>query len=223
VGRLTWLPMYLDDGERLLHLGFSVRQASAFNGTFRVRTRSAIRSGLSAVWPLPADTGTFVADDGEQLNGEFAAVCGPVTLQADYLVNFVNRAQRSDGVDVGTVFFHGGYVQALYYLTGEHDRYNRKSAAFDRVIPLRDASRSGAACPLFCGGAWQLGVRYNHLDLNSDGIQGSVLNDVTAGVNWFLNPNMKLQWNYSATHRESGSGIGDGWIHGFGMRLAHDF
>jgi len=222
-GRLTWLPIYQDDGERLVHFGFSARQASSFNGTFRIRTRSAVRSGLSAVWPLPADTGTFPADDAEQLNGEFAAVYGPWTVQADYLVNLVNESVRADGVNVGTAFFHGGYVQVFYYLTGEHDNYNRKNAVFDRVIPHANVSRSGSLCPLFCGGAWQVGLRYNYLDLTSQGINGGVLNDVTAGINWFLNPNLKLQWNYSATHRESGSGIGDGWIHGFGMRLAQDF
>ena len=222
-GRVTWLPWYECHGEELLHLGFSVRQASAFNGNFRLRTRSAVRSGISSVWPVPADTGTFGADDGQQLNGELVGVYGPWTFQSEYMASFMNRVERPDGVDVGTAFFHGGYAQVLYYLTGEYDEYSRKSAAFERVVPHRIVTRSGGLCPLLCGGAWQVGLRYNYLDLTSDGIQGGVLHDVTAGLNWFFNPNMKLQWNYSATHRESGSGVGDGWIHGFGMRLAQDF
>jgi hypothetical protein len=34
---------------------------------------------------------------------------------------------------------------------------------------------------------------------------------------------MKVQWNYTSTHRATDLGAGDGWIHGFGIRLAHDF
>ena len=78
-------------------------------------------------------------------------------------------------------------------------------------------------------GAWQVGLRYNYLNLNDKGINGGVLNDITLGLNWFLNPNMKLQFNYSITDRHSpaspGQPIGqsDGTIQGFGMRLAMDF
>ena len=78
-------------------------------------------------------------------------------------------------------------------------------------------------------GAWQVGLRYNYLNLNDKGINGGVLNDITVGLNWFLNPNTKLQFNYSVTDRHSpaspGMPIGqsDGTIQGFGMRLAMDF
>ena len=74
-----------------------------------------------------------------------------------------------------------------------------------------------------------MGIRYNYLNLNDKGMNGGVLNDITLGLNWFLNPNMKLQFNYSVTDRHSpaspGMPIGqsDGTIQGFGMRLAMDF
>ena len=52
----------------------------------------------------------------------------------------------------------------------------------------------------------------------------SLLQEYVAGVNWFLNPNTKVQWNYVCTERDSAlDGGDDGLIHGFGMRLAHDF
>lgn len=222
-GRATYLPWYEDHGAELLHLGFSVRHSSGFNGAQRLRTRGPERSGLSAVWPLPADTGNFVCNNNELLNAELVGVYGPWTFQSEYLASFCNGVNRADGTDVGTAFFHGGYAQIFYFLTGEHDEYSRKAGVFERVVPHCNAQPSGALVPLFCGGAWQVGVRYNYLDLTNQGILGGVLNDVTAGLNWYLNPNMKIQWNYSATHRESGTGAGDGWIHGFGMRFAQDF
>lgn len=221
-GRLTFLPWYEDHGKELLHLGFSARQASTFNDSMRFRTRGPVRSGTSAVWALAADTGNISGDNQQWLNTELVAVNGSWTFQAEYLTSWVQSASSPTGVPVGTAFFHGGYAQVFYYLTGEHDEYSRKSAVFERVVPKQNAQPGRGLWPM-CGGAWQVGVRYNYLDLNDDAIRGGVLHDMTAGLNWFLNPNMKLQWNYSATHRESGSGTGDGWIHGFGMRLAHDF
>ena len=74
-------------------------------------------------------------------------------------------------------------------------------------------------------GAWQIGGRYNYLDLNDNGLDGGILHNFTGGLNWFFNPNMKLQFDYMATHRDAplAGNLGDGWIHGFGMRLASDF
>jgi phosphate-selective porin len=79
--------------------------------------------------------------------------------------------------------------------------------------------------PIFGRGAWQVGARYNYLDLNDDGIDGGILHNTTAGLNWFWNPNMKVQFNYIATYRDAPlpANAGDGWIHGWGVRVAHDF
>jgi phosphate-selective porin OprO/OprP len=55
------------------------------------------------------------------------------------------------------------------------------------------------------------------------GIPGAILHDITLGLNWFLNPNIKFQWNYTATYRDLANSSADGWIHGFGMRMAFDF
>ena len=47
------------------------------------------------------------------------------------------------------------------------------------------------------------------------------------GLNWFLNPNLKCQFNYSNTNRDvsatTGFPNGSGRIHGFGVRIAGDF
>ena len=75
--------------------------------------------------------------------------------------------------------------------------------------------------------AWQVGVRYNHLGLNDEGLNGGILDNLTAGLNWYWNPNMKWQFNYSATDRKvadvASVAAGSGTIHGFGTRLAFDF
>jgi phosphate-selective porin OprO/OprP len=71
-------------------------------------------------------------------------------------------------------------------------------------------------------GAWQAGVRYSWIDLTDKGLNGGTAQDLTFGLNWYLNPNLKIQWNYSVAERDL-DGPSDGYIHGFGMRTAFDF
>jgi phosphate-selective porin OprO/OprP len=237
-GRLTRLLWVTEDSRRLVHVGGSLRQATAVatnvgagsSSRFRsqtFRTRDAIRTGLSGNWPTPANI-TLFGDDEQTANVELAAVYGSWTFQAEYLVNALQDARLTGGGPIGTTaVYHGGYVQLLYFLTGESDEYDRQRGSFDRVHPnenfflLKDAN--GQSC--YGSGAWQVGARYNYLDLNDEGLNGGILHNGTFGLNCFLNPNMKIQFNYMLTYRDAplAGGVGDGMIHGWGMRLAHDF
>ena len=238
-GRMTRLLWWEDDGRQLLHVGLSLRQATAVSqnvgatatNEFRshqFRTRDAIRTGLSANWPTPANI-TLFGDDEQTANAELVMVHGSFTMQAEYLVNSLQDARLNPLDPLGnTAVYHGGYVQCLYFLTGESDHYNKKSGFFERVKPAENfffVKDSSGCNNCFGRGAWQIGARYNYLDLNDGALNGGVLQNVTVGLNWFLNPNMKVQWNYMATHRDAPlpGNTGDGLIQGFGMRLAHDF
>lgn len=226
VGRLTMLPWYEDEGRQVLHFGFSAKHADLDEGHIRIRARNSDRAGAIPAWPILADTrwdGIDIAgDDNNQLNGELAAVCGSWTLQTEYLASYITDASQNAIQDVGTLEYHGGYVQVLYFLTGEHDNYNKKTGVFERVIPNQNFLPCGDCRPGGIG-AWQVGVRYSHLDLNDQAIDGGKLDDLTVGLNWFLNPNMKVQANYTATHRQSATRLSDGSVQAIGMRFAHDF
>jgi phosphate-selective porin OprO and OprP len=231
-GRLTRLLVYKDEGEQLVHLGVSGRQASAIGQagvagrTVTYRTRDAVRSGLSAGWPTPAAI-TLFGDDTQWVNTEFVAVNGSWTFQSEYLVSGLQNASTSATGPGTNVTYHGGYAQVLYFLTGEHDEYSRKTGVFERVRPKSNFFKSDKCNGLSGCGAWQVGFRYNFLDLNDKNLNGGILDNYTAGLNWFWNPNMKWQFNYSATDRAvsqvAGREAGSGWIHGFGTRLAIDF
>ncbi|MBS0267128.1 MAG: hypothetical protein JSS02_34700 [Planctomycetes bacterium] len=224
-GRLTGLPWYVDEGNGLLHLGVSARQAGMDNGIWRYRTRASERAGLSQNWPLIADTDNITGVNQQWYNAEASMQLGSLMMVAEYLVDFVHDAARGNKPTVGTIMYQGGYVEVLYFLTGEKRDYNKKMGVWDRVIPaenafcLSDENKNW----LFGRGAWQIASRFNYLDLNDKGIDGGRLKDVTLGLNWFLNPHMKVQWNYSITDRQSINVANSGIFQGFGMRVAHDF
>ncbi len=149
-------------------------------------------------------------------------VLGSLTVQAEYTGQWLTNAIAANGVNQGTVFYHGGYVEALYFLTGEHQNYDKRDGVFGRTIPLRNYEwRRGETAQGF--GALQAGVRVSYLDLNDKAIQGGQIFDITAGLNWFLNPNAKFQFNYVAEYRSNTPGVPDGWINGLGARVAFDF
>jgi phosphate-selective porin OprO/OprP len=103
------------------------------------------------------------------------------------------------------------------------------------VIPNENAfwvkGRDGR---LFGRGAWQVGYRFNYLNLNNSGIYGGEMLGHTLGLNWFWNPNSKVQFNFDIMDRSSpsnqanltgnttGAGV-NGTIYGFGVRFAADF
>ena len=52
---------------------------------------------------------------------------------------------------------------------------------------------------------------------------GGILNSLTLGVNWFLNPNLKFQFNYDITYRSQVAQTDPAWINAGGVRMAFDF
>ncbi len=219
--RLTYLLWCEDDDRDLLHLGVagSIRQPD--NNRLRYRSRLALRNGPGSLNPVGADTGFFDTTRQDLLGGEIAWNRGPLSAQAEYMGGWnhdtIGNFGALAGVPLGTTFVYGWYAEALYFLTGEHRRYDHKHGAFTRILPNHNFDLHGGP------GAWQVGARYSLLNLTGDGLEGGILSDVTLGLNWFLNPNMKFQWNYVCTFRDSFRNNVDGTIHGFGMRLAHDF
>jgi phosphate-selective porin OprO/OprP len=212
-GRLTWLAWYEDDGCELLHLGIAATHRHLPEDEVRLRARPSVRTMPGSLEPSLADTGTIGGSTQDGMDLELAGVFGPWTLQSEYFFTFLHDAvfpnePPPQGVDRGTLFYQGAYVELLYFLTGEHRDYNRKSAVFDRVIPLRNFNIWDGECG--CG-AWQVGIRYGYLDLQNKGVNGATLNDIVLGLNWFLNPNTKVQWNLAFDLRGSTPPGSIGW------------
>jgi phosphate-selective porin len=60
-------------------------------------------------------------------------------------------------------------------------------------------------------------------DLQSHGLNGATLHDEVLGLNWFLNPHTKVQWNLEIDYRTATPSTGNGFTYIFGTRMAVDF
>jgi len=230
--RVTRLLVYDEPshGRYLWHVGTSLRIAGADEGEVRIRTRGNIRSGPPGVLnPIYADTGTMAAHMMNIVGLETAFVSGPLSVQAEFSGVQVTDAFQpysppQAAVDRGDVYFYGGYVEALWFLTGEHMNYSKERATFDRVTPFENFFLLSAPGGKVRGrGAWQLGARYDTIKLNDAGINGGILHGFTFGLNWYWNPNSKWQFNYDLTHRSHVKEVPSGFINGWGIRYAMDF
>src|SRR5262249_40334736 len=219
-GRLTCVPWFEDDGAQLIHLGIGARHGHLNDNSVQLRARPSVRTMPGVDEPSLADTGSITGTTMDTVDVELAGVWGPWTLQSEYAAGFVHDAVGSNQPAPGTLCYPGAYVEVLYFLTGETRAYNRADAVFDRVIPRRNFNIWSDE---FGWGAWQIGIRYGYFDLQNKGVNGATLNDIVLGLNWFLNPNAKLQWNLAIDHRESTPPGSSGWTYIFGSRVAIDF
>jgi phosphate-selective porin OprO and OprP len=214
-------------------------QSDFQQGSLRYRVRGNIRNGppgpLNSIY---ADTGLLGAEYQTLLTAEYASNWGPLQVQAEWTCTLVPRArsllnpsknagQQPFDTVVDNLFYQGAYCEVMYALTGEGRAYNRRQAVLDRFIPRNNFFRVGTNRGIARSeGAWQIGARYDWVCLNDKGINGGVLNGVTLGLNWFLNPNTRMAFNYDFTYRDftnSLGGNGSGGINGFGSRLFFDF
>lgn len=225
-GRATFLPVYQEDGRYLVHVGVGGYARDLDQDQARYRSRLDARSNPSAFASLVADTGLFFGTQQYAVIPEFVAVAGPWSFQTEYYASWVGHTRAAGPnntrlADQGTGYFQSAYGEVHYFLTGEHREYNRDSGTFTRVTPRSNVAWN--RCGFTGIGAWQLALRYSYLDLNSKSVRGGEVHALTFGLNWFLNPNMKLQSNYSLTHRNASGTAGDGFINIFGVRTAIDF
>jgi phosphate-selective porin OprO/OprP len=221
-GRVTWLAWYDEAcrGRHLLHLGAGGSHRGANNETVRFRAQPEARVGqITATSNIPfvVDTGDVAADGFQLANLEFALVHGPLSFSGEWFVVPVHTLAP------GSVTFQGWYLQASWFLTGEHRPWRRDIGTFDRLIPQRDFLTRDADGKLCRGpGAWELAARMSHLDLDSGFVRGGMATDFTLGVNWYLNRYLRVTTNWVRTWSGGSRGT-DAVSDVFGFRVGWEF
>jgi phosphate-selective porin OprO/OprP len=95
-----------------------------------------------------------------------------------------------------TLHFNGGYIEASWTLTGETHPYNAAAGAYNNPVPDHPFSWKAGTW-----GAWEIAGRYSVIDLNDrlgfvDGASGGKQTIYTAGLNWYVNRNIRFMLNY---------------------------
>jgi phosphate-selective porin OprO and OprP len=196
-GRLTFAP--LNTKENVVHLGVS--------GSYRTPNHDDDDEVSLNETPESDVTNRELVDTGDivsvestaSFGAEAAGVFGPFSIQGEYIVMDLNREDGFKDVE-----FDGGYIFASWFLTGEHRNYKRKKGAFGSVKPKAGLGEGGV-------GAWELAVRYSTIDLDDHALNVGIIDNgggkednITLGINWYLNPAARFMFNYITvdSHRQ---------------------
>jgi phosphate-selective porin OprO/OprP len=240
--RLTGLPLYQDDGCVLMHVGVDYFHQALSGHTFTVANRMPLRAGGGSdqVLNLLATGNFFTPNGGDLLDFEWAFVYGPFALSAEYALGLgTDIFETFDGVTFsgprGNVNYQAFYVESGYFLTpGDFRRYDKKTGTWGRTVPQENAfvTQEEDGTWRHGHGAVQLLARYTYLDLvtgsptltpTSGGARAGRQQDVTLGVNWYLNSQTIISCNYVWTHLDSVVDGASGNIQGVGVRFHLDF
>ncbi len=146
------------------------------------------------------DTGAIDARHVTVMGLEGAFQTGPFLIEGEYFKYKIDRRITAALIPADPRFT-GWYVQGSWILTGESRPYNPIDARFD--APKLNYNFNPEAGTW---GAFELAARYSMIDLNyREGVGGApVLGAVrggeqkigTVGVNWYLNPSMRIMLDY---------------------------
>lgn len=185
--RGTFAP--INEKGNILHFGLSYADYDTDADTLRLRARP--NADLATVRLV--DSGDMKDTDRVgTLGAEAMYITGPFKAQAEYYNAKVKRYNHDNYTS------DGYYVSGVWNVTGETWGYKGGTP-----------SLGGPAEP--ASGMWQLGARFDHIDLNDgglrapavaggaplvDGVLGGKMDIWTVGANWYWRSNFKASLNY---------------------------
>lgn len=177
-GRLIYTPFNAE--AHLLELGVSAwgyrpdgSKTVSYNTTPEIQDRSSTTS---------LDTGS-IPNVKYTSAGALEAVYseGPWGAQSEYISQWVSRDSGSPSLR-----FSGYYVAGTYFITGESPIYKYPSGEFAGITPIHNKK----------WGAWEVLAQFSQLNLMDRDIRGGKENNITVGVNWYLNRFIELKLDY---------------------------
>jgi phosphate-selective porin OprO/OprP len=164
------------------------------SGTIDLRERPELRvDGTRLI-----DSGAIPAAHAYTVGAEGAIQYRNLLLQGEYEYFGIDRGPSA----LADPHFSGFYVEGTWVITGQRRRYNTGNFAFDGPAVKRSFN------PLAGNwGAWELAARYSSTDLNydagaqgsapaADAVRGGSQHIATAALNWYLNPIMRIMFQY---------------------------
>jgi len=121
--------------------------------------------------------------------GELAFIYGPFSMEGEYTLVSLNMPESSL-YNKDKYLLNAYFVTVSWFLTGEHKNYSQSKGAFDRLSPKKNIGNNSGI------GAVELALRYSNIDLVDEDITGGKMGNITAGLNWYLNPVTRISFNY---------------------------
>jgi len=179
--RVTGLPLYSEDGKSYVHVGLGYSRRSPTNDSQTFSSKPEANLAPNYI------TATVSTETVDLMGAELALVHGPFSITGEY----TQASLDADSGATSSPDFAGYYLQTGYFITGESRGYKKAQGCFDALKPAENAFGDGHGI-----GAWEVAARISSLDLEDDGTNGGQLDDVTFGVNWYLNPNTRVMLDY---------------------------
>lgn len=189
--RLTFLPV---ESERAnVHLGLVYGQDDANRSGTGVpqtvgvgaATLAGRTSSTQVVSPTLALGSAAAGESQTTYSVEAAASFGPGFVQAEYANSTLGQLTGVADQDVTSY-----YLQGSFFITGETKPYKKDRATFGSPKPNSES------------GAWEITARYDFIE-NGDAATKPEATQITAGVNYYVNPNVRLMLNYSMGEGET--------------------
>lgn len=216
-------PILEDEGQQLLHLGFTFSERVPEDGVaiFDQHPRATLLdpsdSTLSPFVPKLEIPSHFV----QLFNLQLATTNGPFWTQSEWYGAIVSQ------IDGDPVWLRGFYVSCGYFVTGEHRKYEQETGVMGPVDVARPLLRGAAARDKPRGwGSWELTARFSWLNYMDPSLPpptsgenvGILLPQATVGVNWHIAERMRLLFNYTyEAPNEANLGVTEASV--FGTRL----
>lgn len=201
--RGTFAPML---GDARLHLGAWTRfRDIGQDASIRYRVRNNTNYGDRYV-----DTGSLLIEKDMMWGLESALVAGPFSLQGEY-------AHTEADTETGDHDGDAWYAYGSWFITGESRNYDPEGGEFGRTKVLRPVTDGGR-------GAWELGLRYDNVDLSDFGTATSgEYSAWTVGVNWYPFAYVRFMANYTDSENDNFGELNDVDVQTFQMRAQFDF
>jgi len=202
-GRFAGTPIQKDNF--VLHLGaaYSYRKPQELNKVaFNVRPEAHMADKYIKV--LETDV-----DNVHMFGAELALVAGSFSFQTEYVGASINHRNSA----IKNTMYNSYYSQVSYFLTGEKRKYQNSLIGFGRVKPKKNFGKDGA-------GAFEVALRHSYID----GQDKDNMNNITAGINWHLNPATRVMANYIISNIDNNTQYtGKGKFTAFQLRFQIDF
>ena len=147
------------------------------------KTQFRSRPEVATIDDFYVDTGTIPgAENVLRLGLEAHKQMGPFSWQTELISTTIRRA------DFDNINLWGAYTYFSWFLTGESRNYDAGTGRFLTISPKNNLGKSGK-------GAIEIAARFSYVDLTDEDIIGGRQSNISVGLNWYLNPKIRVMTN----------------------------